>query len=152
MSALSIQTPIGMMSAKANDSGIYSLDFADDGETAASNDPLLLRLRDELDEYFALTRREFTVPLAPVGTPFQMGVWRTLQKIPYGQTVSYAKESEMLGRPSAVRAVANANGKNPIAILIPCHRVIASGGGIGGYSGGIWRKEFLLELERSRTK
>ena len=87
------------------------------------------------------------MPLAPIGTPFQTNVWHTLEQIPYGETVSYAKESEMLGRPSAVRAVASANGKNPIAILIPCHRVIASNGGIGGYNGGIWRKEFLLELE-----
>lgn len=135
------------MLAMANEDGIYSLDFTDDDKLKSSKNKLLLQLKSELDEYFALTRREFSIPLAPVGTPFQMSVWHTLQKIPYGETVSYAAEAQMLGRPSAVRAVASANGRNPISILIPCHRVIASGGGIGGYSGGVWRKEFLLALE-----
>lgn len=147
MNTLTIPTPIGIMLAKADKNGICLLDFAQSGETFTSDNSLLLLLKNELDEYFAGKRREFTVPLAPVGTPFQMSVWQTLQKIPYGETISYAKESQMLGRPSAVRAVANANGKNPIAIIIPCHRVIASGGGIGGYNGGVWRKEFLLSLE-----
>lgn len=135
------------MLAMANEDGIYSLDFTDEDKPKSSKNKLLLWLKSELDEYFALKRQEFTVPLAPAGTPFQMSVWHTLQKIPYGETVSYAAEAQMLGRPSAVRAVASANGRNPISILIPCHRVIASGGGIGGYSGGVWRKEFLLALE-----
>lgn len=147
MHALSIQTPIGNMLAKANETDVYSLELADEGEAATSDSPLLLRLRDELDEYFDGKRREFTVPLAPIGTPFQMGVWDALRRIPYGKTVSYAEEARMLGRPTAVRAVANANGRNPLAIVIPCHRVIASDGGIGGYSAGLHRKEFLLELE-----
>lgn len=147
MNTLTIPTPIGIMLAKADKNGICLLDFAQGDETFTSDNSLLLRLKNELDEYFAGKRREFTVPLAPVGTPFQVSVWQTLQKIPYGETVSYAEEAEMLGRPSAVRAVANANGKNPIAIIIPCHRVIASSGSIGGYNGGVWRKEFLLSLE-----
>jgi O-6-methylguanine DNA methyltransferase len=144
---LTLTTPIGKMMAMANEAGIYSLEFVEDTEPAVSDAPLLLRLEMELKEYFWGKRREFTVPLAPVGTPFQMGVWDTLQCIPYGETISYATEANMLGRPTAVRAVANANGKNHIPILIPCHRVIASRGGIGGYISGIWRKEFLLGLE-----
>lgn len=151
MSAITIRTPIGDMLAKANKSGVYLLEFADDGETANSDNPTLLRLATELKEYFEGKRREFTVPLAPVGTAFQTSVWQTLMQIPYGKTVSYAAEAAMLGRPSAVRAVANANGRNPISIIIPCHRVIASGGGIGGYSGGVWRKEFLLALEAKNS-
>jgi len=149
MDSIIISSPIGALIAKADNNSICSLDFTDDTSETSSNNPLLLRLEKELKEYFAGKRQEFTVPLSPMGTPFQMSVWQTLQKIPYGETVSYAKESQMLGRPTAVRAVANANGKNPIAIIIPCHRVIASGGGLGGYSGGIWRKEFLLKLEKN---
>lgn len=147
MDTLTIPTPLGTMTAKADKIGVCLLDFAKSDESFFSDNPLLLRLKNELDDYFAGKRRQFTVPLSLVGTPFQVSVWQTLQKIPYGETVSYAKEAAMLGRPSAVRAVANANGKNPIAIIIPCHRVIASKGGIGGYSGGVWRKEFLLSLE-----
>ncbi len=144
---LIIKTPLGNMLALCDGKAVVSLDFTDEVAEAKSDDKILLRLQSELEEYFDGKRREFTVPLAPVGTPFQTDVWQTLQKIPYGKKVSYADEARMLGRPSAVRAVANANGKNPIAILIPCHRVVASSGGIGGYSGGIWRKEFLLLLE-----
>ncbi|MCI4400169.1 MAG: methylated-DNA--[protein]-cysteine S-methyltransferase [Campylobacteraceae bacterium] len=151
MDTLTISTPLGTMLAKADKNGICLLDFAKSNETFISDNPLLLTLATELDEYFEGKRREFTVPLAPVGTPFQLGVWGVLQRIPYGETVSYAKEAAMLGRPSAVRAVANANGKNPIAIIIPCHRIIASVGGIGGYSGGVWRKEFLLSLEAKHS-
>ena len=149
---LIIKTPIGNMLAVSDGQALHSLEFTEEATPASTKDALLLSLKKELDEYFDGKRREFAVPLAPVGTPFQTNVWHTLEQIPYGETVSYAKESEMLGRPSAVRAVASANGKNPIAILIPCHRVIASNGGIGGYNGGIWRKEFLLELEAKNNK
>lgn len=143
-----IVTPIGNMIATADEHGITSLDFTDETFPAALCDnPLLLRLEEELRDYFAGNRHTFTLPLTPHGTPFQKAVWETLQTIPYGKTLSYAQEAEKFGNPKAVRAVAGANARNPIAILIPCHRVIASGGGIGGYSGGIWRKEFLLALE-----
>jgi methylated-DNA-[protein]-cysteine S-methyltransferase len=140
------------MVASATTEGLCGLDFADDAEYIQTGlNRHLNRLRVELTEYFEGKRRVFTVPLVPNGTQFQTSVWKTLQKIPYGQTISYTTEAQMLGRASAVRAVANANGKNPISIIIPCHRVIAKDGSIGGYSGGIWRKEFLLELEKSRV-
>lgn len=143
-----MSSPIGTLLAKADDKGILSLDFVENAKEDSSKNPLLLQLKKELDEYFEGKRRDFAVPLSPIGTPFQMSVWNTMRKIPHGETISYAKEAQMLGMASAVRAVANANGKNKIPIIIPCHRVIASNGGIGGYSGGIWRKEFLLDLEK----
>ncbi len=145
-----IATPIGSMIAQSSDSAILSLDFADKTTVyEISNHPLLVQLQTELTEYFGQKRQIFTLPLAPTGTPFQQQSWKILQTIPYGQTISYAEEAKKFGNPKATRAVANANGKNPIAILIPCHRVIASGGGLGGYSGGLWRKEFLLKLEHA---
>lgn len=143
-----IHTPLGKMIAAADENAITSLDFTNESELIQNSDaPLLLRLDEELHEYFKGERKTFTLPLSPMGTPFQKGVWETLCTIPYGATISYAQEAEQFGNPKAIRAVASANGRNPIAILIPCHRVIASGGGLGGYSGGIDKKKFLLELE-----
>lgn len=140
------------MIAVADENALIHLDFTDEKtQDECSDHPLLLQLERELNEYFCKKRQTFTLPLSPSGTEFQKGVWNTLLKIPYGKTVSYAKEAQMLGSPKAVRAVANANGKNPIAILIPCHRVISSNGSIGGYTGGVWRKEFLLSLENRLT-
>lgn len=150
---LIIDTPIGKMIAAADEHGIASLDFVDEiVDRTSSENPLLIRLEEELEQYFEGKRQFFTLPLSPIGTVFQKGVWETLCTIPYGNTVSYAQEAKMFGNPKAIRAVASANARNPIAILIPCHRVIATGGGIGGYSGGIWRKEFLLALEKEVNK
>lgn len=138
-----------MMVAMADTNGVTYLDFVEQVcEDERSEHPLLLQLEQELSEYFSKRRHVFTVPLSLSGTPFQKGVWDTLLKIPYATTLSYAQEAKLFGNPKATRAVANANSKNPISIIIPCHRVIASDGTIGGYSGGVWRKEFLLSLER----
>lgn len=160
-----ILTPLGDMTAVTSDRGIVLFDFSDnphlDRETGdllrylpgsrmvGGNHPLLTQLATEIGEYFSGTRRDFGVPLHPVGTPFQLEVWKALLTIPYGQTRSYAEEARMIGRPTAVRAVAHANGRNRIPILIPCHRVIGSDGALTGYSGGIGRKTELLRLERS---
>lgn len=150
---LIINTPIGKMIAAADEHGIVSLDFIDEiVDQTSSENPLLIRLEHELNEYFERKRQTFTLPLSPMGTVFQKGVWETLRTIPYGKTVSYAIEAKLFGNPKAIRAVASANARNPISILIPCHRVIATGGGIGGYSGGIWKKEFLLALEKEVNK
>lgn len=145
-----IVTPIGTLIATADEQAIIALDFTDEAPSIHhhTDHPLLLRLETELSEYFGGVRRDFTLPLAPEGTPFQQRVWDVLRTIPYGETISYGQEAILFGNPKATRAVANANGKNPISILIPCYRVIASGGRLGGYSGGLWRKEFLLELEK----
>lgn len=113
------------------------------------NCDVLLLTKQQLQEYFAGTRHHFTLPLDfSFGTPFQQRVWQKLLTIPYGQTISYAELAKCLGQPTAYRAVANANGKNPISLIIPCHRVIASDGGLGGYTGGIDIKQQLLALEK----
>jgi O-6-methylguanine DNA methyltransferase len=109
--------------------------------------PYLERLKEELAEYFAGNRSKFGVPIHEPGTPFQERVWAALREIPYGETRSYGELARSLGDPAAVRAVAQANGRNRIAILVPCHRVIGADGGLGGYGGGLWRKRRLLEIE-----
>ncbi len=110
--------------------------------------PVAERLVNELGEYFAGSRKTFDIPLDPRGTPFRERVWAQLLTIPYGSTVTYAEQAAALGDPKSVRASAAANGKNPIAILVPCHRVVGSDGSLTGYAGGLWRKRFLLDLER----
>jgi len=102
-----------------------------------------------LEQYFKGERKHFDIPLDLVGTEFQKQVWLSLLKIPYGCTTNYAKQAALLGKPSAVRAVANANGKNKISIILPCHRVIGADGTLTGYGGGIWRKKKLLEFEKN---
>ena len=105
----------------------------------------------QLEEYFAGARTGFTVPVAPTGTPFQRAVWRELTAIPYGQTRAYGQIADALGGPHLTRAVGAANGRNPISILVPCHRVVGSDGSLTGYAGGLDRKRFLLDLE-ARTR
>jgi methylated-DNA-[protein]-cysteine S-methyltransferase len=108
------------------------------------------RARDQLGEYFAGERVEFELPAAGGGTPFQRRVWGALSEIPYGETVSYGELARRIGRSTASRAVGMANGRNPISIVVPCHRVVGSDGALTGYGGGVERKRFLLELEASR--
>ena len=158
-----LATPLGTMLAAAGEEGVGLLEFADrralKSQIAAlrRHFPLpvvpgtnahLDRLAEELEGYFAGVRRTFDVPLAVRGTPFQVAVWERLRRIPPGTTCSYADLARELGRPSALRAVARANGQNRIAILVPCHRVIGSDGSPTGYGGGVWRKLRLLALER----
>ena len=106
------------------------------------------RTEAQLDEYFAGRRREFDLPLVFHGTPFQRSVWTALLDIPYGETASYGELARLLGKPAAARAVGLANGKNPISIVVPCHRVIGSTGSLTGYGGGLERKQYLLDFER----
>lgn len=110
--------------------------------------PLLRQAAAELTEYFAGRRRAFTLPLAPEGTPFQRAVWDALRTIPYGESRSYKQIAAQIGRPTACRAVGMANNRNPIAIVVPCHRVVGSGGTLVGYAGGLEAKAYLLGLER----
>ena len=148
MAKMMIPSPLGKIIVTADEVGICSLDFDENASECQESNAHIEQLTSELDEYFKGKRKEFSVALNPKGTPFQRGVWEVLQSIPYGKTISYSEEADILKHPKAVRAVANANGKNPIPIVIPCHRVIAKGGGIGGYSGGLWRKELMLDLEQ----
>ncbi|HLX11038.1 MAG TPA: methylated-DNA--[protein]-cysteine S-methyltransferase [Thermoanaerobaculia bacterium] len=113
--------------------------------------PPLPSVRQQLAEYFAGRRRQFTLPLAPHGTAFERGVWEALVAIPYGETRSYAEVAEAIGRPTACRAVGRANGSNPIAVVIPCHRVIGSDGSLTGYGGGLELKRLLLDLEGGKS-
>jgi AraC family transcriptional regulator, regulatory protein of adaptative response / methylated-DNA-[protein]-cysteine methyltransferase len=111
----------------------------------------ILSIKIELKAYFAGTLQEFKTPLYRVGSPFQKSVWESLMFIPYGQTKSYAEQAKIIGKPMAYRAVANANRTNQFAIVIPCHRIIQSNGDLGGYSGGIARKKWLVEHEKHQT-
>ena len=112
-----------------------------------SGDPIMAQCVRELDEYFSGMRKIFDVPLMPEGTPFREKVWAELKRIPYGEAISYAELARRVGNPKASRAVGGANHNNPISIIIPCHRVIASNGSLCGYGGEVWRKEWLLKHE-----
>lgn len=109
--------------------------------------PIFAQTKRELDAYFLGKLRAFTMPLAPLGTDFQKRAWIALTKIPYGETRSYGQQAHSIGSPAAVRAIGSANGKNPIGIIVPCHRVIGANGSLTGYAGGLHNKEFLLKLE-----
>ena len=148
MAKVTFQTPLGKIIATADEIGVCSLDFDDSVLEYDESNAHLEQLVKELQAYFEGELHTFSVALNPMGTPFQKRTWAVLETIPYGTTVSYTEEAMALNHPKAVRAVANANGKNPIPIIIPCHRVIAKDGSIGGYSGGLWRKEFMLDLEK----
>jgi O-6-methylguanine DNA methyltransferase len=149
-----IESPVGLLRAGASDMALHLLEFvAADSITStllqtSASTPLLDQTRSELAEYFAGTRTRFDVPLSFPGTPFQERVWTVLCNIGYGERISYLEQSRRVGDEKAIRAVAQANGQNPIAIMVPCHRVINSDGKLGGYGGGLLRKQFLLDLER----
>ncbi|HEY7994789.1 MAG TPA: methylated-DNA--[protein]-cysteine S-methyltransferase [Candidatus Eremiobacteraceae bacterium] len=151
-----IDTPVGLLVARAGEDGISELLFARRSRRAkpASGDPSARRhiraIEAQLVEYFDGERKTFDVPLRPQGPPFHMRVWNALLGIPYGETISYGELATRVGDPSAARAVGAANGANPIAIVIPCHRVIGSDGKLVGYGGGLWRKRTLLDLEFGR--
>jgi methylated-DNA-[protein]-cysteine S-methyltransferase len=117
----------------------------------ASNAAIFSTLRRQLEQYFAGKRQRFELALAPAGTLFQQAVWRALLEVPYGETRSYGAQASQIGRPKAVRAVGAANGRNPIGIVIPCHRIIGAQGAMTGYAAGLGTKEFLLALERQHA-
>lgn len=159
----SIETPVGPMVAGATNEGVCLLEFADRRALVHQVDTLkrrlasvivpgshrhLAQLSRQLAEYFDGSRRDFTVPLVHPGTVFQERVWAALKQIPFGQTRSYEALARAIDRPGAQRAVGRANGDNRIAIIIPCHRVVRSDGTLCGYGGGLWRKQFLLDLEK----
>ena len=158
-----ILTPLGPMLAGATEQGICLLEFADrrmletqlnrlqkrlNARALPGDSRFFTQLDGQLQAYFAGKRTEFTLPLITAGTEFQEKVWEALRTIPWGTTRSYSEQAEIIGQPTAVRAVARANGDNRIAILIPCHRVIGADGTLTGYGGGLWRKKRLLEIEQ----
>ncbi|MCL2664884.1 MAG: methylated-DNA--[protein]-cysteine S-methyltransferase [Defluviitaleaceae bacterium] len=143
------ESPIGFFKIVGADNFIVSCELVEScDEQHASRHGIEIQFANELTEYFSKKRREFTVSVKPQGTAFQMHVWDELLKIPYGETVSYKKIAERINNPNAVRAVGGANNKNPIMILVPCHRVIGASGSLVGFGGGLWRKKYLLDLEK----
>ena len=151
-----LTSPLGNIIVAGDREGLRRLDFQIGRYGAISipreweedpSFPLLRRAAEQLSAYFEGRRRSFTLPLAPVGTPFQQRVWAELQRIPYGETLSYSQLARRAGRPLAIRAAGAANGKNPISIVIPCHRVVGKDGSLTDYGGGLEKKAALLDLE-----
>ena len=144
-----IQSPLGSLTLVEEDGALVQLSF--DGYTVLESEevdsPLLREAERQLASYFAGQLQVFSLPLCTRGTPFQEKVWCALQKIPYGETRTYGEQAAMNGQPTAARAVGGANHRNPLAIIIPCHRVVAAHGGLGGYGGGLDKKQWLLALE-----
>ena len=146
-----VETPIGRIRIRVSDRGIEEVRFPGDGrrgDAGTGEHPLLERAAEELAEYFDGRRRSFSVPLALSGTPFEQDVYRELVAIPYGETRSYAAVAARVARPRAARAVGAANGKNPLSLFVPCHRVVGADGSLTGYAGGEESKRWLLAHER----
>jgi AraC family transcriptional regulator, regulatory protein of adaptative response / methylated-DNA-[protein]-cysteine methyltransferase len=158
-----VESPVGPLLVGGTEKGLALVEFTDRRALESQLATLRRRLgrvlvpgtnghveraQGELAEYFGGRRREFDLPLDVPGTPFELAVWAELRKVPYGETRSYEDLAVALGRPGGSRAVGQANGRNRIAIVIPCHRVVNKGGALGGYGGGLWRKRFLLDLEQ----
>ena len=154
-----IPSPTGDLTLIASDTGLAAILWDDDAAMQARyaprredpDHPVIAATIRQLEEYFAGTRTTFDLPLDPVGTAFQRDVWRALLSIPYGETRSYADIARAIGRPTATRAVGAANGRNPIPIVTPCHRVIGSNGTLTGFGGGLPNKQLLLALERGEA-
>lgn len=157
-----IESPIGKILLIANENGLCFAEFEDEpysdiklasiskklNQTISEEYNLSLEnTAEQLDRYFKKDLTKFNIALEPIGTDFQKSVWNSLQEIPFGKIKTYKIQSENLKSPDAIRAIASANGKNPIAVIIPCHRVIGSDGTLTGYAGGLWRKKWLLEHE-----
>ncbi|HET8753587.1 MAG TPA: methylated-DNA--[protein]-cysteine S-methyltransferase [Salinimicrobium sp.] len=142
-----LKSPLGTTIIEGDGNGISKMSFSEEIFEAEEIPGELEAAAIQLQEYFEGKRKEFSLKLNPVGTDFQKKVWRELQKIPFGKTISYYELAEKLGDVKAIRAVAAANGKNPLWLLVPCHRVIGSDGSLTGYAGGLWRKKWLLDHE-----
>jgi methylated-DNA-[protein]-cysteine S-methyltransferase len=142
------ESPLGWLRIKATEQNIYEVFFSEEAGRSDLHQPLVIhQCIQQLDEYFSAERKTFDLPLNPDGTTFQQQVWDELKHIPYGQTLSYLDMARKMGDEKKIRAMANANGKNPVAIIIPCHRVIGSNGSLVGYAGGLKRKQWLLDHE-----
>lgn len=142
-----IKTPLGIAKIKGDEEGVSVISISDEGDSSPSIPVVLQESVFQLNDYFDGKRTFFTFKLNPSGTAFQQKVWAALLEIPFGQTISYLELSKKLGDVKAIRAVASANGRNPLWIVVPCHRVIGTDGSLTGYAGGLWRKKWLLELE-----
>ncbi|PQJ76198.1 cysteine methyltransferase [Polaribacter gangjinensis] len=143
-----LETPIGTVKITGDENGIQTISIIDEKVDELKKTPECLQdCVNQLTEYFGGKRASFNLTINPKGTAFQIKVWKSLLQIPYGKTTSYLEQSSLLGDKKAIRAVASANGKNPILIVIPCHRVLGSDGSLTGFSAGLWRKKWLLAHE-----
>jgi methylated-DNA-[protein]-cysteine S-methyltransferase len=157
MKWITISSPLGALRLVADGTALAGVYFEDhhpapiDLGAPSPTDPVLARAAEQLREWFAGARTRFELPLAPRGTEFQRAVWRALSAIPFGELRSYAEIATAIGRPGSARAVGAANARNPLSIVVPCHRVVGTGGGLTGYAGGLERKAWLLSHERRRA-
>ena len=150
---LVMESPVGPLTLAEKDGALTEVQFGQPfADECLSDAPVLLQAQRELQEYFFGERKTFTVPISPGGTPFQQKCWQALLQIPYGETRTYGQQAQMIGKEKACRAVGMANHRNPISIIIPCHRVIGKNGTLTGYGGGLNIKEQLLLLERMNSK
>ena len=151
--SISCNTPLGVLKLSSDESSLKSITF-DEEETANQQwiPDVLSETKKQLNEYFSGERNQFDIPLDPEGTVFQISVWNLLKELSYGSTISYSEIARELGEPSASRAVGMANGRNPVPIIIPCHRVIGHNGKLTGYSGGLERKKWLLLHDRKFSR
>ena len=147
-----IKTALGIAKIVGDEDGITVISVSDEGIVSSTIPMVLQEAVSQLNDYFEGKRTDFTFKLNPSGTEFQQKVWKGLLKIPFGKTMSYLELSKKLGDVKAIRAVASANGKNPLWIVVPCHRVIGTDGSLTGYAGGLWRKKWLLEHENPTTQ
>lgn len=147
-----IKTPLGVAKIVGDANGISEISTLDDGEITKTIPKELKEAVAQLNDYFAKKRHDFSFKLNPKGTEFQLKVWNELLNIPFGKTISYLDLAKKLGDPKVIRAAASANGKNPLWIVVPCHRVIGTDGSLTGYAGGLWRKKWLLEHENPTTQ
>jgi len=146
------KTPLGIAKIIGDENGISVISIADEGTVSETIPEVLQQAVSQLNDYFEGKRTDFHFKLNPSGTEFQQKVWKALLEIPFGKTCSYMDLSKKLGDVKAIRAVASANGKNPLWIVVPCHRVIGTDGSLTGYAGGLWRKKWLLEHENPSRK
>lgn len=156
-------SPIGILKIEFNNQALLSIEYDNHLREIKNNcqqnfyeDPKLLKIYnlvfDQLNQYFMGKRTKFEIPFQLNGSQFDLKVWQGLKKIPYGETCSYSELAQAIGKKKAAQAVGQANSRNPISIIIPCHRVIAADGSIGGYNGGVWRKKWLLNFENNKSK
>jgi methylated-DNA-[protein]-cysteine S-methyltransferase len=141
------ESPLGQIEIRATDDAITAVRFAGEARIENNSNNIADQCAEQLMEYFAGTREDFDLALGPIGTEFEKQIWKELVKVPYGTTCSYLAIANRLSNPKATRAVGRANGANPIAIIVPCHRVIGSDGSLTGYGGELWRKRWLLDHE-----
>jgi len=144
-----LDSPIGALRIRSCGGAVTAVDFVDAVRRPDKPDDVAVEAARQLTEYFCGQRSKFDLPLAPQGTAFQQAVWRQMLAVPFGRLISYGRIARNVGRPRAARAVGMASGRNPIALLIPCHRVIGSNGSLTGYGSGLWRKRWLLRHEGS---